>query len=29
MALLRKWVYGVEEAPADFICRDCIYAITR
>ncbi len=29
MALLRRWVYGVEEAPADFICRDCIYAITR
>jgi hypothetical protein len=28
MALLRRWVYGVEEAPADFICRDCIYALT-
>lgn len=29
MALLRRWVYGMEEAPADFICRDCIYAVTR
>lgn len=29
MALLRRWVYGVEEAPGDFICRDCIYALTR
>jgi MoaA/NifB/PqqE/SkfB family radical SAM enzyme len=28
MSLLRKWVYGVEEAPADFICRGCIYALT-
>jgi hypothetical protein len=29
MALLRRWVYGVEEAPDDFICRQCIYALTR
>lgn len=29
MAQLRRWVYGIEEAPADFICRDCIYALTR
>jgi hypothetical protein len=28
MSLLRKWVYGVEEAPADFICRGCIYALS-
>lgn len=28
MSLLRRWVYGVEEAPADFICRGCIYALT-
>jgi hypothetical protein len=28
MALLRRWVYGVDEAPADFICRGCIYALT-
>ena len=29
MALLRRWVYGLEEAPADFLCRNCIYALTR
>lgn len=29
MALLRRWVYGMEEAPPDFICRNCIYALTR
>jgi len=29
MALLRRWVYGLEEAPRDFICRKCIYALTR
>ena len=29
LALLRRWVYGVEEAPEDFICRKCIYARTR
>jgi len=29
MALLRRWVYGVEEAPDDFICRGCIYALRR
>lgn len=28
-ALLRRWVYGVEEAPADFICRSCVFARTR
>jgi wyosine [tRNA(Phe)-imidazoG37] synthetase (radical SAM superfamily) len=27
-ALLRRWVYGVEEAPADFICRKCVFART-
>jgi hypothetical protein len=27
MALLRKWTYGVEEAPADFLCRRCEFAI--
>ncbi len=26
MARMRKWVYGLEEAPDDFICRSCIYA---
>ncbi|HYU33895.1 MAG TPA: radical SAM/SPASM domain-containing protein [Thermoanaerobaculia bacterium] len=28
MALLRRWVYGMEPAPEDFICRQCIYALT-
>jgi hypothetical protein len=28
MALLRRWVYGMEPAPDDFICRHCIYALT-
>lgn len=27
MARLRKWTYGVEEAPADFLCRRCEFAI--
>lgn len=26
LAKLRRWVYGVEEAPEDFMCRDCIFA---
>ena len=26
MAKLRRWVYGLEEAPEDFICRDCVFA---
>ncbi len=26
-ALLRKWVYGIEEAPADFICRGCVFSL--
>ncbi|MEP6768861.1 MAG: radical SAM/SPASM domain-containing protein [Acidobacteriota bacterium] len=29
MARLRKWTYGVEEAPADFLCRRCEFAIGR
>ncbi len=28
MSLYRRWVYGIEPAPADFICRGCIYALT-
>jgi MoaA/NifB/PqqE/SkfB family radical SAM enzyme len=28
MALMRGWVYGMEPAPDDFICRNCIYALT-
>jgi hypothetical protein len=29
MSMLRGWVYGIEEAPDDFICRHCIYALTE
>lgn len=29
MTLLRRWVYGMEESPEDFICKHCIYALTR
>jgi len=29
IAKMRRWVYGLEEAPADFICRSCIFARTR
>jgi len=27
MARLRRWTYGVEEAPADFLCRRCEFAM--
>ncbi len=26
LALLRRWIYGQEAAPDDFMCRHCIYA---
>lgn len=29
MALMRSWVYGLEEAPRDFLCRGCTFALTR
>jgi radical SAM family protein/iron-sulfur cluster protein len=29
LALMRRWVYGLEEAPRDFICRGCTFALTR
>jgi len=29
VAKLRRWVYGIEDAPADFICRNCIFARER
>jgi hypothetical protein len=29
MSLMRRWVYGLDDAPADFLCRNCIYALTR
>jgi hypothetical protein len=28
MRQMRKLIYGLEEAPADFICRNCPFAIT-
>ena len=28
MARLRRWTYGVEEAPADYLCRRCEFAIS-
>ncbi|HUR83366.1 MAG TPA: radical SAM protein [Thermoanaerobaculia bacterium] len=29
MAKMRRWAYGVEDAPEDFICRSCSFAILR
>jgi MoaA/NifB/PqqE/SkfB family radical SAM enzyme len=29
LAKMRRWVYGVEEAPEDFMCRDCVFARRR
>jgi hypothetical protein len=29
IATLRRWVYGIEEAPEDFICRNCVFARAR
>lgn len=29
LAQMRRWVYGVEEAPENFICRGCTFALTR
>ncbi|HEX7190092.1 MAG TPA: radical SAM protein [Thermoanaerobaculia bacterium] len=29
MAKMRRWTYGIEEAPDDFICRTCVWAIER
>ena len=26
LAKMRRWIYGLEEAPADFMCRDCVFA---
>ncbi len=28
MAQMRRWAYGIEDAPDDFICRNCVFAIT-
>lgn len=29
LAKMRRWVYGVEDAPEDFMCRSCVFARTR
>ena len=29
MALMRRWIYGIEEAPDDFICNRCVFALKR
>jgi len=29
LALMRRWAYGLAEAPRDFICRGCTFALTR
>lgn len=29
LAGLRRWAYGLDEAPEDFICRQCIFARRR
>ena len=29
MARLRRWTYGVEEAPDDFLCRRCEFALGK
>jgi hypothetical protein len=29
IAALRRWVYGVDDAPDDFLCRKCVFARTR
>jgi Radical SAM superfamily/Iron-sulfur cluster-binding domain len=28
LARMRRWVYGIEDAPPDFICRNCKFALT-
>jgi Radical SAM superfamily/Iron-sulfur cluster-binding domain len=29
LALMRRWIYGLEEAPRDFICRGCTFALAK
>lgn len=29
LALYRRWIYGIERAPDDFMCRNCVFARTR
>ena len=28
MARLRRLAYGLDDAPEDFICRNCLFALT-
>lgn len=28
-SLMRRWAYGLEEAPGDFLCNGCTFALTR
>jgi wyosine [tRNA(Phe)-imidazoG37] synthetase (radical SAM superfamily) len=29
MAMMRRWAYGVERAPEDFLCYGCTFALTQ
>src|SRR3954466_16930 len=29
MATMRRWAYGIEKAPADFLCYGCTFALTQ
>ena len=29
MQLMRRWIYGRDEAPDEFICRNCVFALKR
>ena len=29
LAKMRRWVYGIEEAPDDFMCRNCVFALRK
>jgi hypothetical protein len=29
IAQMRRWAYGVEDAPDDFLCRRCEFALGR
>lgn len=29
MALMRRWAYGIERAPEDFLCYGCTFALTQ
>jgi wyosine [tRNA(Phe)-imidazoG37] synthetase (radical SAM superfamily) len=29
MALMRRWAYGLEKAPSDFLCYGCTFALTQ